>query len=207
MWKCLNIKSRETCYIVFDDDRKPFTNTFDLRLGYLTPLATMSKSMDTYSVWRTLEVATDTSNALHITLDGILKLVLTKCVVTVEFQREKIWCEFRIYRQLSVGNYHILVQQVLNCLNFQRLKLFNIFTLKQSSWHHRDSCCTEWLREHEIDALNRCIEESSNFNEIERSALYYMWLRSSQWKNIIINPKWLKVKANENFWEMLQEES
>ena len=90
MWKCLNIKSRETCYIVFDDDRKPFTNTFDLRLGYLTPLATMSKSMDTYSVWRTLEVATDTSNALHITLDGILKLALTKCVVTVEFQREKI---------------------------------------------------------------------------------------------------------------------
>ena len=87
MWKCLNIKPPETCYMVFDDDRKPFTNTFEQRLDYLTSLATM---LDTYSVSRTLGLTTDTSNALHITLNEIKKLLLTKCVVTVEFQSERI---------------------------------------------------------------------------------------------------------------------
>ena len=78
MWKCLNIESPKTCYMVFDDARKPFTNTYDQRLGYLTSLATMFKSMDTYSVsnkTRILGLTTDTTNALHITLDGIVKLL------------------------------------------------------------------------------------------------------------------------------------
>ena len=64
-----------------------------------------------------------------ITLNGIVKviiLILTKAkyVLTVEFQRNRTEGDFGIYQQLSRGNYHTVLQQVLNSLTFQRLKTF-----------------------------------------------------------------------------------
>ena len=50
---------------------------FDQSLGYLTSLAIMLKNMNTYSSsnkTRVLGLITDTSNELHITLNGIVKL-------------------------------------------------------------------------------------------------------------------------------------
>ena len=51
---------------------------FDQSLGYLTSLAIMLKNMNTYSSsnkTRVLGLITDTSNELHITLNGIVKLI------------------------------------------------------------------------------------------------------------------------------------
>ena len=47
-----------------------------------------------------------------------------KYVLTVEFQRNRTEGDFGIYQQLSRGNYHTVLQQVLNSLTFQRLKTF-----------------------------------------------------------------------------------
>ena len=76
----------------------------------------MFKSKDTYSASSETKIfglTTDTSNALHITLNGIFKLItlpLTniKYALTVKFQSDRIEGEFGIHRQLSInaaGNY------------------------------------------------------------------------------------------------------
>ena len=158
--------------MLFDDDRKHFTNAYDQRLGYLTSLSTMLKSIDIFSAsnkTRILELTTDTSNTLYITLNGIVKLITLflkkiKYVFTVEFQNDRTEGEFRIHRQFSGGNYHISVQQMLTSLTIQRLKLFNVLNLKQNSSHHHDSCSTESLGEHEAGALNKLIEKFSKVN-------------------------------------------
>ena len=127
----------------------------------------------------TNKLITDTSNALHVTLNGIVKLITLllkkiKYVLTLEFQIDRIASEFETYQQLSGLSYDILAQQISNNVAFQRFKLFNKLNQKRSSSHHYDSYCIEILGEHENDALNECIEESSKLNEIERSSLYYI---------------------------------
>ena len=65
--------------------------------------------MYTYSAstkTRKLGLTTDTSDALHVTLDGIISLIpilLTKMkyVLTAEFQSDRIEAEFGIYRQIK----------------------------------------------------------------------------------------------------------
>ena len=66
---------------------------------------------------------TYTSNLLHITLNGIIKLIaflLTKInlALTVGFQNDRFEGEVGLYPHLSRGNYHISVRQVLNSLTF-----------------------------------------------------------------------------------------
>ena len=66
---------------------------------------------------------TYTSNLLHITLNGIIKLIaflLTKInlALTVGYQNDIFEGEVGLYPQLSRGNYHISVRQVLNSLTF-----------------------------------------------------------------------------------------
>ena len=61
----------------------------------------------------TNKLITDTSNALHVTLNGIVKLITLllkkiKYVLTLEFQIDRIASEFETYQQLSGWNYHIL---------------------------------------------------------------------------------------------------
>ena len=74
----------------------------------------------------------DISNAPHMTINGIIhiiRLLLQKkmsYVLTCEF-------EFGIWCQLSGGNYHISMQQVLTSLSFRRLKLFIEKQCKPSS--------------------------------------------------------------------------
>ena len=60
--------------------------------------------------------------------------------------------------------------------------------LEQSTSHHHD-CCTESLGEHEINALNTCIEESSKVNVIERNSLYCIChYVAHKEKNMIMDP-------------------
>lgn len=123
--------------------------------------------MDTYctsnKTW-ILGLTRDTSTALYITLNGIVKLILLltrnlKHAFTLRFQRDKIKGEFGRYRLLSGRNYCVLLQQVINNLTFQKLKLFNVLTLEESSSNHHDSSCAKILKEHEIDDPNTFIEE------------------------------------------------
>ena len=65
-------------------------------------------------------LTTDTSIALHITLNGICDVVQTlsrrgmKYVLTGHLQSDRIEAEFGIYRQQSGGKYNISVKQVVN---------------------------------------------------------------------------------------------
>ena len=125
---------------------------------------------------RILRLTTDTSKAVHAILNGIMKLItflLTKVkhVLIMEFQSDKIGGVFGIYRQLSVRNYHISVQHVLNNLTFLRLRLFNVLNLENSSAYHID-CCAVNLEEHVIVAVNTCVEESLWLDETEHSSLH-----------------------------------
>ena len=71
MWNCLNIKSSQFYIILNDQNRKPFLDFSDERLTLLQDLARMFKQTDTYSPSmevRNLGLASDTSDALHISL-------------------------------------------------------------------------------------------------------------------------------------------
>ena len=101
---------------------------------------------------------------------------------------------------MSWGNYLISFQQVLNSLTFQGLKLFNVLNLEQSFLHY-DDCCTEKLEEHEIDALNKFVEESSKLNWIERSSWYYIYCYvAHKKKTMIMNTNEIESKTK---WEFL----
>ena len=113
--KALNINSHETCCMLFAEDRKPITDRNDQRLVYSKSLATMLKSMNTYSAsskTRILGLTTDTSNQLHITLNGIIKLIpflLTNIshVLTVEFQSDRFkgesgLCDFHSWAEETI---------------------------------------------------------------------------------------------------------
>ena len=71
----------------------------------LQSLAAMLKSIHTYYAshkTRTLQVTTDTSNALHATLNGIIKLITfllmkVKYFLIMEFPSISIGGEFEIY--------------------------------------------------------------------------------------------------------------
>lgn len=124
MCKCVNIKSYETCCMLFVEDSKYFTKTSDRRLPYSKSLAAMFESMYTYSVssmTRVLRLTTYTNNALHITLNRTITLIVLllakiKYVLTAEFQSDRTEGKLGIYRQMDWGNYHISVPQALNSL-------------------------------------------------------------------------------------------
>ena len=91
---------------------------FYTQLGHVGTIFTYSASSHT----RVMGVTTDTSSALHITLNGICNVVQTllreglKYVLTDHLQSDRIEAEFGIYRQQSGGNYNISVQQVVNVI-------------------------------------------------------------------------------------------
>ena len=73
----------------------------------------------------------ETSNTLHITLKGMISVCKAllefgfKYVLPGTIQSDRIEKEFSTYRQSSGGNYLISVEEILNTLNLERLKLFS----------------------------------------------------------------------------------
>ena len=145
-------------------------------------MATMFKKMDMYSASsqvRIMGLTTDTSNALHVTLNGLVSLVsqlLGKMtyVLMGEFQSIRIEAEFGIYRQQSGGNFHISVQQVLNSSKLQQVKLYKNLDIPSQSSHCEQECCSHDLATDDLDDIDNCFSNSSKVNEIERSSLYYI---------------------------------
>ena len=102
-------------------NRTPFTYKNDERLEYLVNVVTSFKSMDNSERGNRIKGLTkDTSEALHITLFGVvdaIKMLLDKgmeYVLSGIFQSDRLEGEVRIYRQLGAGNVHISVQRVIN---------------------------------------------------------------------------------------------
>ena len=109
----------------------------------MSDIATMFKQLDTSSAsqhTRVMGLTSDTSNALHMTLNGLTTLIqklLSKMsyVLTTELQSDRLEGEFGIYRQLSGGNFHISALQVFNGLSFQRIELFHKLEVEKQSAH------------------------------------------------------------------------
>ena len=78
MWNVLKIRSISIGYRVKDNDRLPFTDVNDKRLDFLLRMATIFVQMDnSIKGSRIKGLTTETSNALHQTLVGIVDLIKT----------------------------------------------------------------------------------------------------------------------------------
>ena len=124
----------------------------------------------------------DTSNALHRTLTGIVALIKLKLdigfssVLPGKVQSDRIEGEFGIYRQNSGGNYCISTYQVFNSLKLQRIKLYH--QLQMSEKLHvttPDDCCSSLKdNDEDLEILDSCFESSSHLTDLEKSPLYYI---------------------------------
>ena len=182
LWSMLNIRTPSVGIMKNDMNREPFKNIDDARLGFMSDMATMFKQMDTSSAsqhTRVMGLTSDTSNALHMTLNGLTTLIqklLSKMsyVLTAELQSDRLEGEFGIYRQLSGGKFHISALQVFNGLSFQRIKLFHKLEVEKQSAHENDQCCTMDITDSELDMIDACFQDATELTVIERSSLYYI---------------------------------
>ena len=183
LWNCLNVKTTDAGRNLNDSNREPFRSLEDERLKFIDDMTEQFKKMDaSLSKYkgRVMCLTVDTSNALHLILKGIvalIKLLLTKgftYVLPGIFQSDRLEGEFGIYRHSAGGNYYISVQQVINGLSLQKLKLFDKLEVESKNDHVNDECCTSRLNEHEIEMLDACFDNSSKLCEAEKSNVYYV---------------------------------
>ena len=132
LWNFINVKSTDAGRNLNDPNREPFTSTDDQRFQFMHDMANKFKTMDASNskyAKRVMCLTADTSNALVITLEEIsalIKLLLRKgfkYVLPGTIQSDRLEGEFGLYRQFSGGCYYISMQQVINSLSLQRLKL------------------------------------------------------------------------------------
>lgn len=182
-WNMLNIKSPHKGYRTNDPDRKPYNDKGDERLEYIEKVATTFKLMDcSIRGSRKHGLTTETSNALHQTLTGLVSLVKClidagfKYVITGKIQSDRLEGEFGVYRQSSGGNFHISTYQVYNGLKLQRIKLFNQLELSDKLQSSGISECCKGVAHSEDDQeiIDSCFQISTQHTVIEKSALYYI---------------------------------
>ena len=109
MWNMLNIESPRDGTNLNNKDGLPFTLADDSRFDYLHNMARSFKLMDASELrYRINSLTADTSNALHMTINGIIhliRLLLQKnmsYVLTCEFLSDRIEAEFGIWHQLTI---------------------------------------------------------------------------------------------------------
>ena len=97
-----------------DNDRYPIKDSNDSRLKFLGDMGTSFKKMDnSVSGHRIRGLTSDTSNALHQTLNGFVELIKTLLlsnfiyVMSGHVQSDRMKGKFGIYRQGSGGNFLI----------------------------------------------------------------------------------------------------
>ena len=180
MWNILNVKTTSAGRRLNDPDREPITDANDPRLSFLVEIAHCFNEMKSTYTHRVRSLTDDTSNALYLTLTGLVhltKMFLEKFkfdyVLLGQFQSDPIEGAYGGFRQGSGGNYHISYEQILSSMTLQRLKLFDILELPYSNEHTRDSCCSTELYDNEIYLLD-VIPSLEDLEEIERSTLYYI---------------------------------
>ena len=80
MWNILNVKSPKAAVRLNDPNRKPFSDKDDTRLQFLQSMATSFSEMNPRSVpgqMRKQMLTIDTSEALSLTLNGLVSLIQT----------------------------------------------------------------------------------------------------------------------------------
>ena len=108
---------------------------------------------------RVMCLTQDTSNSLYLTLNDIvslIKLLINKdfnSVLPGSFQSDTLKGEFRIFCQSVGGYYNISVEQIMNSLALQRLKLFSRQDIEKVVSHSKKECCTTSLTDHEAFSL------------------------------------------------------
>ena len=174
MWNILNIKSCDIAVRLDDPDRQTFTDPNVSRLDFLLQMATMFKQMDNSVRGQRIKgLTSETSNALHRTLVGIVDLIRTLLnqgyayVLPGKFSSDRIEGEFGICRKSSGGKFLISAEQVFNSLN----KLFS----KLDMYVENDDVIDD-LKDSESDheLIASCFEEASTLNVTEKSTLYYI---------------------------------
>ena len=117
MWNILNIKTKDAGRNLNDDDRMPFYYTDDPRLEFLLGMARSFKLMDSGKRGcRVRGLTTETANALHQTLHGIVDMIKHllnsdyRYALPGKIQSDRLEAEFGIYRGTSGGNYFISVE-------------------------------------------------------------------------------------------------
>ena len=141
----MNVKKKYSGKKLNDKSRYPFESIDDIRFGNILNIALKFKEMDTslspYS-GRVMCLTTDTSKALFRTLIGLVSLIKMlildgfSYVLAGNFQSDRLEGVFGIYRQSSGGCYYISMQQVMNSLSLQRLKLYHKLDITQSVISH-----------------------------------------------------------------------
>ena len=185
LWNCLNVK-KYSGKNLNDKNRYPFESIDDIRFGNILNIALKFKEMDTslspYS-GRVMCLTTDTSKALFRTLIGLvflIKLLLLdgfSYVLARNYQSDRLEGEFGIYRQFSGGffYYYISMQQIMNSLSLQRLKLYHKLDITQSVISYSSKgCCTTNLTDEELFMLDEAFALRSTLSETDESALYYI---------------------------------
>ena len=91
-----------------------------------------------------------------------------------QIQSDRIEGEFGIYCEKAGGNYYISIDQVLNGLRLQRLKLFKKLDFEPSNQHVKDTCCSEPFSENELACLDDYFGISSELTDVERGTVTYI---------------------------------
>ena len=163
-----------------DPDREPITDANDPRLSFIVEIAHCFNEMKSIYSHRVRSLTDDTSNALFLTLTGLVhmtKMFLEKFqfdyVLLGQFQSDPIEGAYGGFRQGSGGNYHISYEQIISSMTLQRLKLFDTLDMPYSSEHTLDSCCSSELDNIEIDLLD-VVPSLADLEETETSTLYYI---------------------------------
>ena len=93
-----------------------------------------------------------------------------------KFSSNRIEAEFGICRQSSGGNFLISSEQVINSVKLQRIKLYAKLDIQTDGDDIVDDCCLCDLqdREHDLELIEGCFEDSASLTLTEKSTLYYI---------------------------------
>ena len=121
----------------------------------------------------------DTSNAWHVTLNGLIDLVKSllglgvKYICLGKMQSDRLEGEFEAIRQMSGGCYLISVDQVISSLSLRRLKLYSKLGLENVLDTNKNECCQGNFDDRDLELLDSCFNYASDLSEDEKASLYY----------------------------------
>ena len=124
----------------------------------------------------------DTSNAWHVTLNGLIDLVKSllglgvKYICLGKMQSDRLEGEFGAIRQMSGGCYSISVDQVISSLSLRILKLYSKLRLENIVDTNKNERCKGNLddRDEDLELLDSCFNYASDLSEDEKASLYYI---------------------------------
>ena len=136
----LNMKSPNKVVRLHDPDRRLFSSCDDERSFHK-----MDVKSSRYT-HRLTSLTADTSQALVITLKGLVSLIkylLEKdlpYIMSGEMENDRLEGEFGAFRQMNGGNNYMSFNHVQNCLKLRRIELFSILEVNEVVWHSTNDC-------------------------------------------------------------------